>query len=122
MLQRERRRLHSQCRFVSVPSVRSPARLRDLSAYGHVTSLDGRPTWREKLRIKWLRWTRGLSVGGAGVKSSAAANLGQELTILALRTTAKAAGVTIGLSLMATAVIALLAWLGYAEWAARKSH
>jgi hypothetical protein len=96
--------------------------LRDLSAYGHVTSLDGRPTWREKLRIKWLRWTRGLSVGGAGVKSSAAANLGQELTILALRTTTKAAGATIGLSLVATAIIALLVWLGYSELAARKGH
>ena len=94
--------------------------LRDLAAYGHVTSPHGRPTRRETLRIKWLRWTGGLSVGGTGVKSSAAADVGQELTILALRPNARAAGATIGRSLMATAVVALLAWLGY--WAAGKGH
>jgi hypothetical protein len=90
--------------------------LRDLAAYGHVTNPDGRPTWRETLRIKWLRWTRGLSVGGAGGKSSAAADVGQELALLALRPTATAVGATIGRSLVAAAVVALLAWLGY--WAA----
>lgn len=89
--------------------------LRDLAAYGHVTGLDGRPTWRERLRIKWLHWTRGLGMGGAGVKPSAASNQVQDLTGLALRTTAKAAAATIGLSLAATAAIALLAWLGYSE-------
>jgi hypothetical protein len=68
--------------------------LRDLAAYGHVTSRDGRPTWRERMRIKWLRWTQSLIVGGAGVM--------------------------IGRSLMATAVVALLAGLGY--WAAGKGH
>lgn len=94
--------------------------IRDLTAYGHVTSLNGRPTWRERLRTKWLRWTRGLSAGGTGVKSSAAADVGQELTILALRPNAMAVGATIGRFLMATALVALLAWLGY--WAAGKGQ
>ena len=93
--------------------------LRDLTAYGHVTTLDGRPTWRERLRIKWLRWTRGLSVGGAGVNPSAASNQVQELTTLALRTTVKAVAATIGLSVAVTAVVALLAWLGYSELASK---
>lgn len=68
-------------------------------------------------------------MGGAGVKSSAAAKLGQKFAILALRTTTKAVGATIGLSLVATAIIALLVWLGYSElglkvgeWAAGKGH
>jgi hypothetical protein len=85
--------------------------LRDLAAYGHVTSLDGHPTWRERLRIKWLRWTRGLSVGGAGVTPSPTSNQMQELTTLALRTPAKATAITIGLSVGVIAVFALLAWL-----------
>jgi hypothetical protein len=90
--------------------------LRDLAAYGHVTDPDGRPTWREALRVKWLRRTRGLSVGGAGGKSSAAADVGQELARLALRPTAATVGAAIGRALVAAAVIALLVWLGY--WAA----
>jgi hypothetical protein len=85
--------------------------LRDLVAYGHVTSLNGHPTWRERLRIKWLRWTRGLSVADAGVTPSPAPDQMQEVTTLALRTTAKATAVTIALSVVVIAVIALLAWL-----------
>jgi hypothetical protein len=85
--------------------------LRDLAAYGHVTSPDGRPTWRERLRIKWLRWTRGLSVAGAGITPSPALDQLQELTTLALRTTAKAAAATIALAVAIIAVIASLAWL-----------
>jgi hypothetical protein len=93
--------------------------LRDLAAYGHVTGLDGHPTWRERLRIKWLRWTRGLSVGGAGVTPSAAADQMQELTTLALRTRAKGTAATIGLSVAVIAVIALLAWLACPELASK---
>jgi hypothetical protein len=89
--------------------------LRDLAAYGHVASLDGHPTWRERLRIKWLRWTRGLSVRGAAITPSPASNQMQELTTLALRTTAKATAATIALSVAVIAVLALLAWLACAK-------
>lgn len=32
--------------------------MRDLIAYAYATSIDLKPSWRQKLRVKWLRFTR----------------------------------------------------------------
>ena len=89
--------------------------LRDLAAYGHVTSPDGRPTWRETLRIKWLRWTRALNMDGAGVEPSATSDQMQDLAALALRKTSSDAAAAIGLPVAVTIVVVLLAWLAAAK-------
>lgn len=36
--------------------------MKDLVAYGHVTSINGQPTLREKLRVKWLRFSRARNI------------------------------------------------------------
>ena len=35
---------------------------KSLVAYGHVTSLDGDPTWRERLQVWWMRLYVGFGV------------------------------------------------------------
>lgn len=38
--------------------------MRDLVAYAYVSSLDLKPTWKQSLRIKWLRFTRRMIIEG----------------------------------------------------------
>jgi hypothetical protein len=91
-----------------------PRDVRDLVTYCLVTSIGCEPTWRERLRIRWLRWTRGMSVGGAGVKQPAVATLTSELAQNAAKNAAKhfvlvavAASVPLG--------IAALVFVGFPE-------
>jgi hypothetical protein len=43
---------------------RLPRDLRALVAYGHATSLDGDPTWRERLQVRWMRLAQPMQVKG----------------------------------------------------------
>jgi hypothetical protein len=47
---------------------RLPGDLRALVAYGHVTSLDGDPTWRERLQVWWMRLAQPMQVKGEFAK------------------------------------------------------
>jgi hypothetical protein len=50
--------------------------LADLVAYGHVTSLDGTPTSRERLRVWWLRRTHPMQIGAKFAKASSVQQVG----------------------------------------------
>ena len=92
--------------------------LRDLAAYVRVTGGNARPTLGERLRVGWLRWTRGIGMAKADETSI----LGPELESLALRTTAKAVAIELALRLLAIVLLAGLVWLAFPETVLKVAH
>lgn len=85
-----------------------PQDLRDLVTYCNVTSMGSAPTRREKIRVAWLRWARGISIGGVGIQPSSAAVLTSELIAAGTKAAAKGLAKSIGLAILTLLVLPLV--------------
>lgn len=87
--------------------------LEDLVAYVYVTSLDRGATLGEKLRVRWLRWTKRAIKNGV-TADAPASEIGASLTRSGIK-----AGVGLVWKFLVPAllvcVIGVLVWLGYTE-------
>lgn len=96
-----------------------PGDLKDLVTYCYVTSLDGSPTFLERLRVIWLRWTRRRNVAGVPRGASAV-----DFTANTVGSIAKEGALAAGRIFWATVgvgiVVALVATFN-PEWAVKLS-